>query len=135
MFQYSDPTSQMHCGCLQVQKFNQSGSYNYSYSCAYSASSSIISSVLAQNDTSYTATASIKFDDYFPVASLTHAFQSSYDYMYKTEPQYGAFLSMIVIIVLFFIGIASPVFEPLKAERLSAETVLVNIAVPTECTQ
>jgi hypothetical protein len=108
VFTYSDASSTMHYGCLRVDKFNRTGSYNLSDDCLYSASGSVITNIVPSNDTTYIGTGYIKFDNHFVKDIVEVIFKKPLGYFHEKEPGLMLFLAVIIWLSLFLIGLPYP---------------------------
>ena len=109
VFTWSDPSSSMHQGCLKVDVTNLSGKYELSDTCTISASSTIVYGIVPYNGTTFTATGYILFDDNVVLKIIQKVYAAARDFFYVEMPLVSLFLSAIITITLFFVGLPHPI--------------------------
>lgn len=109
VFTWSDPTGEMHYGCMRVDKRNNSGKYALIDNCTQTTSGTIIYNIAPlYNGSEYIATAYMKYDYEIIVDRIAYKVASIKDY-FQEKPLPSLFLAWMFILVMFLIGIPNPV--------------------------
>lgn len=108
VFTWSDPSSSSHYGCLKIDVTNSSGKYNLSNHCVQSASSTIVYGIFPYNGTTFTAAGYVKFDDDIVLKIIQKVWEAPRDFFFREMPIFSLFLTSIIIITLFCIGLPHP---------------------------
>ena len=108
VFTWSDPTSASHFGCLKVDVNNNSGKFTISDTCIESASGTIVYTISSYNGSTFTATGYLKFEINIVLKVIQQVYAAARDFFFKEMPLLSLFISMIIIIALFCIGLPHP---------------------------
>lgn len=108
VFTWSDPTSASHFGCLKVDVTNDTGKHTISDACIESASGTIVYPISSYNGSTFTATGYVKFEINIVLKVIQEVFAASRYFFYREMPLFSLFISIIIIIVLFCIGLPHP---------------------------
>lgn len=113
VYTYSDPTGQMHYGCLKITKINRTTSEDLLDNCVMSSSATIVYNLATpEYDADYTAIGYIKFDNPFITAVLHKTF-AAIPRLFSIDPMNSLFITLMLLIVGILIALPNPTISML----------------------
>lgn len=108
VFTWSDPSGEIHYGCLRVDMVNTTEKSTLVDNCTLSTSGTIVYNINPSNGSEYIGTAYFQFDDQIIIGRITKAYAALRSY-FRQQPFDSLFLGFILVSIFFLAGLPNPV--------------------------